>query len=439
MNQILRTDDPGLAKVRSDAGSTGSQTAARPRATTKRRIPRWSDLRPLIRARPFERDSTARRLARALTIDDLRRIARRRVPRAVFDFVDGGADEEVSLRRARTVFESVEFRPHVLRNVATVDTTTTIFGRECALPLVLGPTGFNRLVHHEGEAAVARAASNAGVPYALTTMSTVSLEDVAVEAGAAPRWYQLYVWRDRELSRDLIARARAAGYEALVLTVDVPVPGRRLRDLRNGLTIPPALTARTVVDTALHPSWWFNLLTTEPLTFASLAPDEPDAHAAIIARMFDPSVTFDDLSWLRDAWSGPLVIKGIMSVDDARRAVDFGAEGIVVSNHGGRQLDRAPIPLELLPRVVEAVGDRTEVLLDTGVRSGGDIAAAVALGARACMVGRPYLYGLMAGGQGGVERAIEIFSTELTRTLQLLGVGSVAELDSSHAVLRSQP
>ena len=403
---------------------------------TARRLPRWSELRPLLRSRPIQLDRTARRLERANTVADLRATASRRVPRAVFDYVDGGAEEEVSLRRDRAAFERVEFQPRVLRDVASIDTATTILGRPAALPLVLAPTGFTRLMHHEGEAAVARAAQRVDLPYALTTMSTVSIEDVARAAGAATTWFQLYVWRDRGLSRELIERARAAGYHALVLTVDVPVPGRRLRDTRNGFTIPPSLSARTVLDTARRPAWWINLLTTEPLAFASLAAGAPDALASIVAEMFDPRVTFDDLTWMREAWPGPLVLKGIQSVEDAQRAAELGADGIVVSNHGGRQLDRAPTPLELLPRVAEAVGDHTEVLFDTGVRTGSDVVAAVALGARACLIGRAYLYGLMAGGQRGVERAVEILTDELTRTMQLIGVDSVRDLDSSHALLR---
>ena len=363
-------------------------------------------------------------------------MARRRVPRAVFDYVDGGAEEEVSLRRDRAAFERVEFQPRVLRDVANVNTATTILGRPATLPLVLAPTGFTRLMHHEGEAAVARAAARVGLPYALTTMSTVSIEDVASAAGDATTWFQFYVWRDRGLSQELVDRARAAGYHALVLTVDVPVPGRRLRDARNGFTIPPALSARTVLDTARHPAWWLNLLTTEPLSFASLAAGAPDALASIVADMFDPRVTFDDLAWMREAWPGPLVIKGIQSVEDARQAADLGVEAIVVSNHGGRQLDRAPTPIELLPRVADAVADRTEVLLDTGVRTGSDVVAAVAMGAKACLIGRAYLYGLMVGGQRGVERAVEILSEELIRTMQLLGVDDADDLDRSHALLR---
>ena len=401
-----------------------------------RHLPRWSEVRPLLQVKPFERDATARRLREAHTIFDLRRMARRRVPRAVFDYVDGGAEEEVSLRRARDAFARVELRPHVLRDVAEVDTATEILGRRSTLPLILAPTGFTRLQHHEGEWAVARAAKRAGIPYSLSTMGTVSIEDVAATAPGATLWFQLYMWRDRGLSKALIERAREAGYQALVLTVDVPVAGRRLRDVRNGFTIPPMLSARTVLDAATRPFWWSNLLTTEPLSFANFERGRPDALASVVNGMFDPSVTFDDLAFMRGLWPGPLVVKGIQDVEDARRAVDAGAEALVVSNHGGRQLDRAPTPLELLPRVADVVGDRAEIYLDTGVRTGSDILAAVALGAKACMVGRAYLYGLMAGGERGVDKAIAILRDELERTLQLMGVHGVDELDRSHAALR---
>jgi L-lactate dehydrogenase (cytochrome) len=268
-------------------------------------------------------------------------------------------------------------------------------------------------------------------------MGTTSIEEMAAEAPGAPQWFQLYVWRDRAAGKDLMERARAAGYEALVLTVDTPVAGARMRDVRNGLTIPPALTPATVLDAALHPAWWFNLLTTEPLSFASLN-EWRGTVADLVNSMFDPSVTFADLDWLRSSWPGPLLIKGILTVADARAAVDAGADAIVVSSHGGRQLDRAGGTLELLGPIVDAVGDRAEVLLDTGIMRGGDVAAALALGAKACLVGRAYLYGLMAGGERGVDRAISILATEFSRTLQLLGVRSATELNRSHVTLRAR-
>jgi L-lactate dehydrogenase (cytochrome) len=394
---------------------------------TRRRLPRWSEFAPLLRVRRLPGDRTDRRLARAATIGDLRDIARRRTPRAVFDYTDGAAVEELSLHRSRDAFTRLEFVPSVLRDVSTVDLSTSILGRPAALPLAFAPTGFTRLMHHEGEPAVLRVAERTGIPYALSTMGTTSVEDFAAAAPEARRWFQLYLWRDREASRDFVARARAAGYEALVLTVDTPVAGARLRDVHNGLTIPPALTLRTLADGAVHPAWWFNLLTTAPLEFASLS-EWGGTVAELADKVFDPAATLADVRWLREAWSGPLVVKGIQSVADARAVVDAGADAVVVSNHGGRQLDRAPTPLGQLPAVVDAVGDRAEVYLDGGIMNGGDVVAAVALGARACLVGRAYLYGLMAGGERGAQRAADLLEAEIRRTMQLVGVTSAAEL-----------
>ena len=402
---------------------------------TARRVPRWSELAPLLGHRPVQLSPTDRRLARAITIGDLRTIARRRTPRAVFDYTDGGAEEEISLRRARAAFRSVEFQPGVLRNVSGVDPATTILGKRSALPFVFAPTGFTRMMHHEGERAVVRVADRRGIPYALSTMGTTSLEDVAAAAPDADRWFQLYVWKDRAASGDLLRRAEANGYDVLVLTVDTPVAGSRLRDVRNGLTIPPSLTLRTIADAVTHPQWWVNLLTTEPLTFASLTSWRGTV-ADLANAMFDPNVGPQDLTWLRQSWSGKLVVKGISTVEDARMVADHGADAIVLSNHGGRQLDRAPNPLHVLPAVVEAVGDRTEVFLDTGITCGADIVAALALGATACLVGRAYLYGLMAGGERGVERAVQILGDEIVRTMALIGVSRVADLNASHVVVR---
>ncbi|MFI5255428.1 MAG: alpha-hydroxy acid oxidase [Candidatus Limnocylindrales bacterium] len=403
---------------------------------TRRRLPRWSEMRRFLRLRPVGGSRLERRLAAAATISDLRLIARRRTPRAVFDYTDGAAENELSLRRSREAFGRVELVPRILRDVSAVDPSTTILGQRAALPLVFAPTGFTRLMNHEGEPAVARVAERAGIPYALSTMGTTSPEALAAAVPGERLWFQLYLWRDRAMGRDLIDRAHAAGYSALVLTVDTPVAGARLRDVRNGLTIPPALTLRTLGDMALHPGWWFNLLTTEPLTFGSLS-DTGGTVAQLIDRVFDPTVTMADLDWLRGAWSRPLVIKGIQTVEDARAVVDRGADAIVISNHGGRQLDRAPTPLEQLPGIVDAVGDRAEVYLDGGIMAGSDIVAAVAMGARACLVGRAYLYGLMAGGERGVQRAYELLWGEYVRTLQLMGVSATSELTREHVRLRS--
>jgi L-lactate dehydrogenase (cytochrome) len=402
---------------------------------TVRRAPRWSELRELLQPRPLEWSRTTRQLKSAVSIEDLRELARRRVPRAVFDYTDGAAEAESSLGRSREAFTRVEFAPRVLRDVSSVDTSTTILGAAANLPLIFAPTGFTRMMHHQGEPAVARVAQRTGVPYALSTLGTTSPEDLMASAPDGDNWFQLYVWRDREASTELLDRVTTAGFRVLVLTVDAPVAGARVRDVRNGLTIPPTLTLRTFVDAAAHPAWWLNLLTTEPLRFASLSSWEGTV-AALMNKTLDPGVTIDDVAWLRQRWRGPLVVKGIQTVDDARLVVDHGADGLVISNHGGRQLDRAPVPFEQLPRVVEEVGDRAEVYIDGGVRSGADVVAAVACGARACLIGRAYLYGLMAGGEAGVQRAADLLEIDVRRTMQLLGVTSVDELKPTIVRLR---
>jgi L-lactate dehydrogenase (cytochrome) len=400
-----------------------------------RRVPRWAELRTLLRPKPLVLDGRRRRLAAAQTVGDLRRIAERRAPRAVFDYTDGGAGDELALARATDVYRRVEFRPRVLRDVATVETATTILDVPSALPLILAPTGFTRMMHHEGEIAVARAAHDAGLTYTLSTMGTTSLEDLAAAVPGARRWFQLYLWRDRERSLDLIQRAGRAGYDTLVLTVDVPVAGARLRDVRNGMTIPPALTLRTFANGAVRPWWWWYLLTTPPLEFASFS-SFAGSVAELSNLLSDPSATLRDLEWVREAWPGKLVVKGIQTVEDARMIAAAGVDGIVVSNHGGRQLDRAATPLEVLPAVAAAVGDTTEVYVDGGVRSGADMVAAVCLGATAVMIGRAYLYGLMAGGGPGVERALAILAAEARQTMQLLGAADVPALGPELAVLR---
>jgi L-lactate dehydrogenase (cytochrome) len=299
------------------------------------------------------------------------------------------------------------------------------------LPFGIAPTGFTRMMHTDGEFAGVRAAQGAGIPFSLSTVGTASIEDVAECSPNATKWFQLYMWSDRERSAALVDRAAAAGYQALVLTVDTPIGGARLRDVRNGLTIPPSLTARTFLNAVPHPVWWINFLTTEPIAFASFD-HWSGTVAELIDSMFDPSVGPEDVAHIRERWKGKLVLKGIQSVADARMAADLGADGIILSNHGGRQLDRAPVPFHLLPTVVREVGSDTEILLDTGVMNGADVVASVALGARMALVGRAYLYGLMAGGQPGVERAIAILSDEIRRTMRLLGVSALAELEPSH-------
>ncbi len=389
----------------------------------------------MLRLEPPRRDRAAARVARASSIPELRDLARRRAPRAVFDYVDGAADAELGLARSRDAFARVELRPRVLRDVAVVDPSTTILGTRSAFPLVFAPTGATRLMHHEGERAVARVAQDVGIPYALSTGGTTTTADVMAAAPAGNNWFQLYVWGDRVASRDLLARVAADGYSTLVLTVDVPVTGARRRDLRNGLTLPPMLRARTILDAARHPAWAFDFLTTEPLGFVALHEGESTL-AKGLGGALDPSVTLADVTWLRDTWNGGLVVKGILDVADARAVVERGADAVVVSNHGGRQLDRSTVPLEVLPEIVDAIGDRAEVYVDGGILNGGDVVAAVALGARACLVGRAYLYGLMAGGEVGVRRAADILTTEIRRTMQLLGVTAVDDLSPAFVRLR---
>ncbi|MGE2692729.1 alpha-hydroxy acid oxidase [Mycolicibacterium pulveris] len=396
----------------------------------KRRVPRPRELAPLVGFRT-PRFGVRARLADALTIEDLRRIAKRRTPRAAFDYTDGAAEDELSLARARQAFRDIEFHPTILRNVATVHTGRTVLGASVAQPFGIAPTGFTRLMQTEGEIAGARVAARAGIPFALSTLGTASIEDIKAANPHGRNWFQLYMWKDRDRSMALVERAAAAGYDTLLVTVDVPVAGARLRDTRNGMSIPPTLTLRTVLDAVPRARWWFDLLSTEPLAFASL--DRwPGTVAEYLDTMFDPAVTFEDLAWIKEQWPNRLVVKGIQTLEDARAVVELGVDGIVLSNHGGRQLDRAPVPFHLLPHVARELGNDTEVLLDTGIMSGADVVAAIALGARFTLVGRAYLYGLMAGGEPGVARAVEILSSQVSRTMRLLGVTSLDELGPQH-------
>src|ERR1700761_9643928 len=397
----------------------------------KRRMPKVNDLAPLIRFRKPRFDRVQSRLDDAQTIHDLRRIARRRTPKAAFDYTDGAAEEELSLARARQAFRDIEFHPTILRDVADVETGCDVLGGRAALPFGIAPTGFTRLMRTEGEIAGAHAAARAGIPFSLSTLGTASIEDVKAANPTGRNWFQLYMWKDRDRSMALVERAAAAGFDTMLATVDVPVAGARLRDTRNGMSIPPALTLRTVLDAVPHPRWWFDLLTPEPLSFASL--DRwPGTVQQYLDTMFDPTVTFDDLAWIKTQWPNKLVVKGIQTLQDARAVVDLGVDGVVLSNHGGGQPDRAPAPLPLFPTPAREPGGAPEILLDTGIMSGADIVAAIALGARFTLVGRAYLYGLMAGGEAGVERAIEILSGQVTRTMRLLGVTCLEELSPKH-------
>jgi len=397
----------------------------------KRRIPSPKDLAQLLKFRKFILSPTKRRLSKALTIYDLRDIAKRRTPQAPFDYTDGGSDTESSLTRTRTAYEKLEFQPKILLNVKDVDISVNMLGKNTSMPVGIAPTGFTRMMQTEGEYAGACAASDAGIPYTLSTMGTRSIEDVAKAAPDGRNWFQLYMWKDRDRSMALVDRAKAAGFDTLVLTVDVPVAGARLRDVRNGMTIPPSLTLKTILNAIPRPAWWVNFLTTDPLKFASL--DSWNGTVAeLLDSMFDPTITYEDLKWIRGQWQGNLVVKGIQNVDDAVRSIEAGADAIILSNHGGRQLDRAPVPLYLLPEVLKAVGNKGEVHIDTGIMHGADVVAALATGAKFTWIGRAYLYGLMAGGKPGVDKALEIMRMQIIRTMKLLGARTVAELNPDH-------
>ncbi|WEO77627.1 alpha-hydroxy acid oxidase [Cryobacterium sp. SO2] len=396
-----------------------------------RRIPKIKDLAPLMQFKVPELNAKKRRLDAALTINDLRAIAKRRTPKAAFDYTEGAAEGEISLQRARQAFEDIEFHPSILRDVSTVSTGWDVLGAPVAQPFGIAPTGFTRMMQTEGEIAGAHAAAKAGIPFSLSTMGTTAIEDVKAANPQGRNWFQLYMWKDRDRSMALVERAAAAGFDTLLVTVDVPVAGARLRDKRNGFSIPPQLTLGTVVNALPRPEWWINFLTTEPLAFASL--DRWSGTVGeLLDTMFDPTVTFEDLAWIKAQWPGKVVVKGVQNLADAKKLADLGVDGITLSNHGGRQLDRAPIPFHLLPSVAREVGNDLEVHLDTGIMSGADIVAAVALGARFTMIGRAYLYGLMAGGEAGADRAIQILSDQVARTMRLLGVNALEELEPAH-------
>ncbi|MEU6264539.1 alpha-hydroxy acid oxidase [Saccharopolyspora shandongensis] len=394
-------------------------------------------MRELVRLRRPTFNPVERRLAAALSIGDLRAVAARTTPRAVFDYVDGAADKELTARRNKAAFAAVELVPEYLSPVDLPDLSAEVLGREISMPLIFAPTGYTRMMHHEGEAAVARVAARHGLPYALSTVGTSTVEDVAAAAPGGEHWFQLYLTRNERLNEELLDRALAAGFTAVVLTVDTPVAARRLKDTRNGLTIPPSLTMRTLLDMARNPSWALNKLTTAPITFASLSSITGGAIDAVrVADVaFEPTLSYEDLAWLRARWPGKLLVKGILSRSNARRAVEAGADGVIVSNHGGRQLDRTPATLTVLPGIREELGPDATVILDSGVTHGQDVIAAVALGADAVMIGRAYLYGLMAGGERGVERAVAILREEYSRSLQLLGLNSTAAIARHHVHL----
>jgi len=397
----------------------------------KRQFPNPVELMKLMKFKTPTLNAKKRRLDGALTIHDLQAIAKRRTPKAAYDYTEGAAEGEFSLARARQAFEDIEFHPSILRDVSKLDTTTSILGGTSAMPFGIAPTGFTRLMHTEGEMAGAGAAAAAGIPFTLSTLGTSSIEDVKAANPNGRNWFQLYVMRQREISYGLVERAAAAGFDTLMFTVDTPVAGARLRDKRNGFSIPPQLTLGTIANAIPRPWWWWDFLTTPPLEFASLSSTGGTVGELLDSAM-DPSINFDDLQIIRDMWPGKLVVKGVQNLEDSRRLADLGVDGIVLSNHGGRQLDRAPIPFHLLPTVAREVGKDTEVLVDTGIMNGADIVASIALGAKFTLIGRAYLYGLMAGGRAGVDRTIAILSDQIIRTMKLLEVASIEELTPAH-------
>ena len=416
-----------MDSIPSSANEGGSRVAK----NVKRQFPKPSELAPLLQFSLPTLRRKKRRLEKAYTIWDLRDIAKRRTPKGPFDYTDGSAESEVSLERARQAYRDLEFIPSILKDVSTADLTRTALGETFSMPVGIAPTGFTRMMQTQGEIAGARAAEKFGIPFTLSTLGTTTIEDVVASAPEGRNWFQLYMWKDREGSMALVERAKRAGVKNLMLTVDVPAAGQRIRDYRNGLTVPPRLTAGTVINALPRPAWWINFLTTPSIEFASMKNWEGTV-GELLDYMFDPTMTWEDLKWIRKQWDGTLTVKGIQNLEDAKMAAKLGADAILLSNHGGRQLDRAPVMLHLLSDIKKEFKKDYEIHIDTGIMHGADVLAAVALGAQYTYVGRAYLYGLMAGGQDGVERALEIMRTQMVRNMKLLGVNSLDELTPKH-------
>jgi len=422
---------------------------------------RPSEIRRLIQLKPVELDAARRRLSACHDVFDLRVAARRLIPRPVFDYVDGGADEELSMAANMRAFRRWRFQPRALTEITAVDTATRVLDYDLPLPLLLAPTGYTRMMHPAGEIGAARSAQRHGLPYTLSTMATTSIEAVAEALSSRPTgpdrppgpsrptgpdrppgrpdlWFQLYILQDSGLSKELVDRAAAAGYRVLVVTVDTLVTGHRTRDERNGLIIPPALTGQTLASIAARPGYWLRMLRSDAIDFANFT-GSGLLTIAHTGSLFNPTVSWDDIASLRSRWPGKLVIKGPLSPADAARAVAAGADGVQLSNHGGRQLDRAVSPVDLIAPVRDEVGPDVALLVDSGVRHGADIAVAMALGADACAIGRAYLYGLMVGGEPGVDKVLDVLAAQFTRTLHLMGIRSVAELRSAGRELLVSP
>jgi len=405
----------------------------------KRQLPRWKSIKPLLGWGLPKSPFRDRKLNSVVNLAELRSLAKRRVPKAVFDYVDGGANDELAYTRSQEIYSRVEFKARVLRDVSVIDLKTKILDKESALPIIFAPTGYTRMMHYQGEVMVAKVCDENNLIYNLSTMGTTSSKEIGEQVPNVRRWFQLYLWRDRDQSLKFIEEAKAAGFEGLMLTVDTAVGGIKWRDIRNGLTVPPKIGLKTFFDMALKPKWWFNLLTTAPLEFATFRNFNKPL-SEIAAKVFDPAVTFEDVKWLRSVWQGKLIIKGIQTVSDAQELAKIGVDAIVLSNHGGRQLDRSVVPLELLPAVRTAIGPKgssPEIYIDGAIMSGADCLAAVALGADAVLIGRAYLYGAMAAGKNGVEKVVEILRFEMETALKLMGAKNLSELSPDFINIRS--
>jgi hypothetical protein len=405
----------------------------------KRQFPRWKNIKPLL-GWSLPKDPFAdRKLKKVVNLAEMRLLSKKRVPKAVFDYVDGGANDELAYARSQEIYSRVEFRARVLRDVSKIDLTADIVGQKSALPIIFAPTGYTRMMHYQGEVMIAKVCEENDLVYNLSTMGTTSSKEIGDQVPTVRRWFQLYLWRDRSQSLKFIEEAQAAGFEGLMLTVDTAVGGIKWRDMRNGLTVPPKIGLKTFLDMALKPKWWANLLTTAPLEFATFRNFNKPL-SEIAAKVFDPAVTFEDVKWLRSVWKGKLIIKGIQTVSDAVELKNIGVDAIVLSNHGGRQLDRSVVPLELLPQVRSAIGPKgngPQIFIDGAIMSGADVLAAIALGADAVLIGRAYLYGAMAAGKKGVEKVVEMLRFEMETAMKLLGAKDLSELNPDFVNIRN--
>ena len=401
-----------------------------------RKFPDFAFLFSLIDWRSFQIFSTRKSIFASQSVEDLRLLAKQKTPKVVFDYVEGGSAQELSYNRSLNAFKRTEFSVKTLQKVGEINTSQKILGKKSDLPIIFAPTGYTQMMHHVGEPAVANVALSRNLIYSLSTMGTTSPEELAQKVPNSRKWMQLYVMRNRKNTEKLILAAKKSGFEALIITVDTPVTGIKIRDLKNGLTVPPRISLGTLFAIASKPRWWINLITTKKLEFAAFRGwDKPLSELA--SEIFSPEVTIKDIQWIKSIWKGPLIIKGIQTVQDAKKVVSLGISAIVVSNHGGRQLDRSPVPLEILEDIVKVVGKKVEIYLDGGIMNGQDVYAAIALGANAVMIGRSYLYGIMAGGELGVNRVIEILERDLRNTMALTGNINLNQVRKSGARIRN--